>query len=53
MPIDTAPLELSLMEDQDIRWLNEYHQQVYEKLSPYLEGEEAQWLYQATRPVER
>ena len=53
VPIDTAPLELSLMEDQDIRWLNEYHQQVYEKLSPYLEGEEAQWLYQATRPVER
>jgi len=53
VPIDTAPLDLSLMEDQDICWLNEYHQQVYEKLSPYLEGEEAQWLYQATRPVKR
>ncbi len=53
VPIDTAPLELSLMEDQDICWLNEYHQQVYEKLSPYLEGEEAQWLYEATRPVNR
>lgn len=53
VPIDTEPLELSLMEDRDIELLNEYHAQVYEKLSPYLDGETAEWLKEVTKPVER
>ena len=52
VPIDLAPVDVSLMEAQDIVWLNEYHQWVYEKLSPYFTGDEAAWLKTATRPIE-
>lgn len=51
VPIDLEPVDLSLMEKQDIDWLNEYHAGVYEKLAPFLTEEEARWLYQVTRPV--
>lgn len=53
VPIDLEPLDVAVMEDQDLEYLNEYHQQVYEKISPYLTGEEAEWLKEVTRPVER
>ena len=33
------------------RLLNAYHQSVYEKISPYLEAEEKEWLKEYTRPV--
>ena len=51
VPIDLDALDISLMEDRDIAWLNEYHRQVYEKISPYLTREEQQWLKEATREV--
>ncbi len=53
VPIDLEPVDISLMEDQDLLWLNEYHAQVYEKIAPYLDTEEAAWLKEATRPLKR
>lgn len=53
VPIDLEPVDVSLMEDRDIAYLNEYHSQVYEKISPYLEPEEAAWLREVTQPVSR
>jgi Xaa-Pro aminopeptidase len=52
VPIDLEPVDTTLMEAKDIAYLNEYHRQVYEKISPYLKPEEAEWLRKATRPVE-
>ena len=40
-----------LMEKRDVEYLNAYHRQVYEKISPYLTDEEKQWLREATREV--
>ncbi len=51
VPFDLEPVDVSLMEQRDIDYLNEYHSQVYEKISPYLEKEEAQWLWEVTRPL--
>ncbi len=51
VPIDLDALDISLMEDRDIAWLNEYHRQVYEKISPHLNEEEANWLKYATREI--
>ena len=51
VPIDLDALDKSLMTDRDVELLNDYHKQVYEKISPYLEGEEAVWLKEATRAV--
>ncbi len=52
-PIDLEPVDVSLMEDKDIAWLNEYHKWVNETLSPYLTEEEASWLAEATQPVRK
>lgn len=50
-PIDLDALDVSLMEKKDIEYLNEYHRQVYEKISPCLTEEERQWLKQVTREI--
>lgn len=50
-PIDLEPVDVSLMEPRDIAYLNEYHAQVYEKIAPYLEADEAEWLKEVTRPI--
>ena len=51
VPVDLEPVDVALMEKKDIAYLNEYHSQVYEKISPYLDKEEAAWLWKVTRPV--
>lgn len=51
VPIDIDALDISIMEQRDIELLNEYHRGVYEKISPYLEGEEKEWLKNATRQI--
>ena len=51
VPIDVDGIDRELMTDRDVELLNEYHQQVYEKISPYLPEEEARWLWQVTAEI--
>ena len=51
VPIDLDALDPSMMEPRDIAYLNEYHKEVYEKISPYLTDEEAEWLKEYTREI--
>ena len=46
--IDKALIDKSLLDQDEIRWLNAYHSEVYEKLSPYLNAEEKVWLREKT-----
>lgn len=50
-PIDTAPIDFSMMTAEEIDWLNQYHKTVYEKLSPMLDDEEREWLCTACKAV--
>ena len=50
-PIDTAPIVLEMLSTEEHEWLNNYHRRVYESLSPYLEGNEKEWLRKATLPI--
>ena len=50
-PIDTTPIERSMMLPEEIMWLNSYHARVREVLSPYLEADERAWLEAATEPL--
>ena len=52
-PIDLTPVDFSKLQPEEIEWLDTYHRDVFEKLSPYLEGEDLEWLREATRPVDR
>lgn len=52
-PIDLTPVDFSMLQPEEIEWLDTYHRDVFEKLSPYLEGEDLEWLREATRPMDR
>ena len=52
-PIDLDALDVTMMEERDIQYLNEYHRQVYEKIAPHLTDEEREWLKEAVREVHR
>lgn len=52
-PIDLTPVDFSMLQPEEIEWLDTYHRDVFEKLSSYLEGEDLEWLREATRPVDR
>lgn len=50
-PIHTAPIDVDMLLLEEVEWLNAYHREVFEKLSPYLEDEEVGWLAEATKPL--
>jgi Xaa-Pro aminopeptidase len=43
-PIDRKLINQDLLDKKEADWLNAYHREVYEKLSPYLSGNELDWL---------
>ena len=50
-PIDKAPIVREMMTQEEIQWLNDYHQRVFDTLSPHLSAEEAAWLREACAPL--
>ncbi|MCP8937191.1 aminopeptidase P family protein [Alsobacter sp. SYSU M60028] len=52
-PIDLALVEPSLMNAEEIAWLDDYHARVRELVAPQVEGETLAWLEGATRPIGR
>lgn len=51
VPIDLDGIDQEAMEQKEIVILNQYHKEVYEKLAPFFEGKELEWLKQATREI--
>jgi Xaa-Pro aminopeptidase len=49
--IDSSLVEKSLLTDREIQWFNQYHEMVYNRLSPHLNEAEKQWLKDKTKPV--
>lgn len=55
-PLTLVPFDLDAvlpeeMSDRERKLLNQYHKNVYEKISPYLDEEEREWLETATREI--
>jgi Xaa-Pro aminopeptidase len=50
-PIDLEAIDVSLLTLEEKSWLNNYHVTVFEKLSPYLEAEELEYLKKATAAI--
>ncbi len=50
-PIDLEAIDVSLLTLEEKAWLNNYHKTVFEKLSMYLQGEELEYLTQATLAI--
>ena len=50
-PIDTSPIISEMLLPEEIDWLNRYHQQVFDTLSPHLSADEVAWLRNACSPL--
>lgn len=53
VPFDVDGLDVDEMQPAEVAWLNAYHAKVYEKVSPYLNEQQRQWLAHACRPLIR
>ena len=52
-PIDKKAIVIEILTDEELTWLNEYHQMVYDRLCTFLNEEENTWLKEATSPLKR
>lgn len=50
-PFDLTLLETEIMTPSQIAWLNDYHAMVLERLSPFLDAGERDWLRGKTTPL--
>ena len=49
--LDTSCLEIELLTQDEVEWLNAYNERVYRTLSPRLSSAQAAWLREKTRPI--
>ena len=50
-PIDKTPILIEMLLPEEVQWLNDYHQRVFDTLSPHLNNEEIDWLRDACSPI--
>ena len=50
-PILTDAILVDMLTDEEKAWFNKYQQTVYDRLSPKLDDEHREWLYNVTRPI--
>ncbi len=50
-PIDTRCIDVALLTETERAWLNSYHAEVRERLSPYVTGETKDWLLKRTMAI--
>ena len=52
-PIDTAPIDVSMLSDEEVEWLNSCHRRVYDAIAPHVSMDEREWLREATKEIRR
>jgi len=50
-PIDLDGIDKAMLSESEIKWLNNYHKDVYEKLSGFLDEDVRKWLKKETREI--
>ena len=50
-PSDRSLFEKEIMSESEIKWVDDYHRLVRERLTPLLTAEEAAWFEQKTQPL--
>ncbi|MDE5964745.1 MAG: M24 family metallopeptidase C-terminal domain-containing protein, partial [Eubacterium sp.] len=48
---DRDAIDPSLLNSAELGWLNEYHKKVFDTISPYLNGDELEWLKKTTEKI--
>jgi Xaa-Pro aminopeptidase len=53
VPIDKRLIDISLLNDDEIKWLNDYHKRVEREIGPHLDPAEKKWLKEACSPLKK
>jgi len=53
VPIQRKLIDLELLSEVELQWLNEYHRTCREKVAPLLQGKAKEWLMRETEPITR
>ena len=52
-PIEPRLIDVSMLSDSELKWLNDYHAEVLARIGPRLEGEDKAWLERQCAPLSR
>ena len=50
-PIDRELIDIIMLDHDEANWVDDYHQKVYDALSPYLNADEKAWLETKCSPI--
>ena len=50
-PFDNSLIDLDLLSEQEIRWINSYHKTTRRNLAPFLTNKDLDWLEASTREI--
>lgn len=53
VPIEQRLIDVAMLSDAELNWLNDYHAEVLAKIGPQLEGEDKAWLERQCAPLSR
>ena len=53
VPIEKKLIDVSMLSDRELEWLNDYHAKVLSLIGPQLEGEDKAWLEKQCAPLGR
>ncbi|MCX7125841.1 MAG: M24 family metallopeptidase C-terminal domain-containing protein [Gammaproteobacteria bacterium] len=51
VPYARELIDLNLLSENEIKWINEYHQEIVDKLADELSSDVREWLKEATKPL--
>lgn len=52
-PYDSSLIDLTMLSDEELAWVNGYHATVYARLSPALDAAQQAWLKEKTQELKR
>jgi Xaa-Pro aminopeptidase len=53
VPIEPRLIDVAMLSNTDLEWLNDYHAEVLAKIGPQLQGEDKAWLERQCAPLSR
>lgn len=51
VPIDTRPINVDMLTNEEINWINDYNQKCEEVLAPHLEGADLEYLKESCKQI--
>lgn len=50
-PYEREAIDKSMLSQEEVEWINQYHAQCYQRLSAFMNQEECAWLKEVTKPL--